>query len=462
MLEGRPSSLPPPGLRGLAWLTALPGMARNPLTFLTGAAAQHGGVVDLGPFGRRRAFLIAQPDAVQHVLQGNHRNYTKGSQFEAMRLVTGDGLVTSEGEHWRRQRRLVQPAFHRQRILEATEAMAEVAVAACDAWAAPPAGRWLDAFQELTALTQRILFRALLGVESAGRAEELGRAWDEAFSFLTARLLSPVQVPLALPTPGNLRFRRAMRVLDDAVYGIIRARRSDPDSKGILPLLLAARDEATGAPMSDVELRDEVMTFFAGGFETSATVLSWALHLVASRPDVLQRLQAEVDDVLGGRAPTADDLGRLRYTLMVIEETLRLYPAAWIFARQSVEADDFCGFLIPPRSLLFISPYVTHRMPELWPDPERFDPERFDPGEARARPRFAYLPFGGGPRKCIGDVFALTEMQIILALVVQRFHLVPAPDVPVVPRAMATLRPRRGPVFRFEPRGSAAAPRATP
>jgi len=443
-------------------LAALPGIARNPLTFLTDVAAQHGGVADLGPFGRRRAFLIAQPDAVQHVLQDNSRNYTKGSQFEVMRLVTGDGLIASEGEHWRRQRRLVQPAFHRQRILEATQAMTEVTVAACEAWAARPAGQWLDVFKEMTGLTQRILFRALLGVEAAGRAEELGRAWDEVFSFLTGRLLSPVQLPLALPTPGNLRFRRAMRVLDDAVYEIIRTRRDAPTPVGLLPLLFAARDEETGAPMSEVELRDEVMTFFAGGFETSATALCWALHLVAGHPEVLERLQAEVDAVLAGRPPTADDLGRLRYTRMVIDETMRLYPTVWIFARQNVEEDEFCGFLIPPRSLLFICPYVTHRTPELWPDPERFDPGRFDPSDARARPRYAYLPFGGGPRKCIGDVFALTEMQIVLALIVQRFRLVPAPDLPVVPRALATLRPRRGPIFRFEPREAPTPSRATP
>jgi cytochrome P450 len=261
-----------------------------------------------------------------------------------------------------------------------------------------------------------------------------------------------VQVPLGLPTPGNLKFKRAMRVLDDAVAEIIRARRADPGAEGLLPLLLNARDEATGAAMSDRELRDEVMTFFAGGFETSATVLSWALHLVSSHPDVLRALQAEVDDVLDGRAPTADDLGRLRYTMMVIEETLRLYPVAWIFARQNTEADEFCGYLIPPRSLLFVSPYVTHRLPSHWPEPERFDPGRFDPAAPRDRARFAYLPFGGGPRKCIGDVFALTEMQIVLALVAQRFTPVQASGVPVVPRAMATLRPRLGPMLRFERR----------
>jgi cytochrome P450 len=436
-------------------------MARNPLAFLTRAAAEHGGVVDLGPFGRRRAFLIAQPEAVQHVLLDNHRNYTKGAQFEAMRLVTGDGLVTSEGDHWRRQRRLVQPAFHRQRILEATEAMTDVTVAACDAWAAPPAGRWLDAFREMTALTQRILFRALFGVEAGDRAEAMARAWDDAFAFLTARLLSPVQLPLALPTPGNVRYRRAMALLDEVIYGIIRARRDDPAPGGLVSLLLGARDADTGEPMSERELRDEVMTFFAGGFESSAAVLAWALHLLVGHPDILRRVRAEVDAVLEGRAPTADDLGRLRLTLMVVEETLRLYPAAWIFARSNLADDEFCGFLVPARSLLFVSPYVTHRLAPLWPDPERFDPERFDPAVASTRGRFTYLPFGGGPRKCIGDVFALTEMQIVLALIVQRFDLVAAPGVAVVPSAMATLRPRQGPMFRFVPRGTPFERRAT-
>jgi cytochrome P450 len=415
---------------------------RDPLAFVREATRDYGDIVRIGALGRKQVFLIAHPSHIHHILQENNRNYVKGGGFKQIKLIIGDGLAISGGEAWLRRRRLIQPAFHQQKIRGLVGAMASVIGRVRERWAALPRGEPLDISSEMMKLAQRVMMRALLSEETDTRNAELMAAWDEVHGFLSGRLFSIVNFPVALPLPSHIRFRRAMKKLDDAVKEILdKRRRSAEEPDDLLSLLLAARDEATGTGMNREELRDEVMTIFAGGFETTAVVLAWAWLLVSQHPEVEQKLFAEVDAVLGGRAPTSEDLPRLRYTKMVIEETMRLYPGVWIFTRVSLEADTLGEYSIPEGSLLFLCPYATHRRPEVWQDPEVFNPERFaeaSPG----RPRFGFYPFGGGPRQCIGEAFAMTEMQLVIAIMAQRFTLRAEPGLAVEPEPLFTLRSR--------------------
>jgi cytochrome P450 len=406
----------------------------------------YGDIARIGAIGGRHAFLISRASHVQHILQENNRNYIKGDNFKEIKLIVGDGLVITEGDDWRRQRRLMQPAFHRQKIRDLVGSMASVVGQVRDQWAAHSltSREPLDISSEMMKLTQRVMLRALLSVETEAANAELMAAWDEVHGFLTSRLFTVVNFPVALPLPSHIRFRRAMKTLDDAVAEILARRHRAPDGEGpadLLSLLLAARDEATGTGMSDQELRDEVMTIFAGGFETTAVVLAWAWLLLARHPEAQEKLAAEVGSVLEGRAPTSEDIPQLRYTKMVIEETMRLYPGAWIFTRTNLEADTIGGYSIPKGSILFLCAYATHRHPDIWKDPESFNPERFaDPSSDR--PRYAFYPFGGGPRQCIGETFAMVEMQLVLSMMTQRFELRPEAGLEVEPEPLFTLRPR--------------------
>ncbi|MDP3767798.1 MAG: cytochrome P450, partial [Dehalococcoidia bacterium] len=255
------------------------------------------------------------------------------------------------------------------------------------------------------------------------------------------------------PTPTNLRFRRAMRTLDDIVYGMIEARRNNgADKDDLLSMLLEARDEETGEGMSDKQLRDEVFTMFTAGHETTAAALAWTWYLLSQHPEAEGRLHNELGSVLSGRTPGLDDLQRLPYTRMVIEETLRLYPPVWSIGRMALREDTVLGYRIPAKGQVLLSSYVTHRHPEFWDEPERFDPERFAPERAASRPRYAYFPFGGGPRQCIGNEFAMMEAQLALATLAQRYRLRLVPGQVVEPEPAVTLRPRHGVMVTVEAR----------
>ncbi|APR86006.1 cytochrome P450 [Minicystis rosea] len=441
----------PPGPPGYPLVGALPAFARDPLGFLSGATRRHGDMLFLGKVLGRGVYVLTRPDHLKYILQENNRNYIKGNGLAALKLVVGEGLVVAEGERWHRQRRLVQPAFHRQRVAALVDQMADVIEKAHARWREKTAQEPVPVLFEMMRLTQRVLLSTMFGVDIESKADSLCKAWDVVVAVLTERLLSPpIHLPISVPTPKHLRFRRAMQTLDDAIYGILR----DPESadRGLLSMLRAARDEVTGEGMSDRELRDEVMTIFAGGFETSAVALSWVWHVLGTHPEVEAKLHAEIDEVLGDRRPRMEDLPKLRYTKMVVEETLRLYPSAWIFARMNLAADEIDGYPIPPRSLLFVVPYLTHRHLGFWPDPETFDPERFTPDRSASRPRFAYVPFGGGPRLCVGEAFAMTEMQTVVAMTARRFRFRPVPGREVRERGMFTLRARPDIIMSIEER----------
>jgi cytochrome P450 len=435
----------PPGPRFLTPFGMLPRLRRDAIGLCMETARDFGDVVcfRVPPW---RTYMIFHPDHLKHVLQENNQNYVKGILIQRSKVLIGDGLFSSEGSFWRRQRRLAQPAFHRERIAAFGALMVETIAAMLARWEPiAAAGTPFDVAPEMSRLTLDVVGKALFSMDLSGEAAEVGCALRVALEHVTYLAFSVFYAPLVIPTPRNLRFRRALRALDAVVYDVIATRRRAGDDAGdLLAMLLRARDEETGEGMSDRQLRDEVMTFFLAGHETTAVALAWTWYLLARHPAVEERLRAEVGAVLDGRAPTVEDLGALVYTRMVVEEVLRLYPPLWAFPRQTIAEDEIGGYRITANSLVSICPYVTHRHPEFWDDPERFDPERFTPERAAARPRYAYLPFSGGPRQCIGNEFALMEAQLAVAMTVQSYRLSLVRDEPIELEIRVTLRPRGG------------------
>jgi cytochrome P450 len=392
---------------------------------------------------------VAHPDHVKHVLLDNQKNYPRSWYYGRTKVVVGEGLVTTEGAPWRRLRRMVQPAFHHQRVAALAGVMTEATGAMLGRWrdhASQRGGEPLDVAAELIALTLRVVGRALLGVDLGGEADRLGPAITTALEYADHRVNDLLLLPTAVPTPRNLRFRRARRTLDTLVFDILaRRRRAGEDgTHDLLSMLLAARDEETGEGLTDRELRDQLLTFIGAGHETTAVALAWTLYLLDRHPEADARVRAEVAEALDGRTPTAADLPRLAYTRRVIEESLRLYPPVYGLVRDALHADEIGGFHIPARSMIILSPYVTHHHPGVWPDPERFDPDRFLPERSAGRPRFAWFPFLGGPHQCIGQEFALMEATLVVAMIAQSFRLRLAPGARVEPKPMLSLRPRDG------------------
>ena len=436
-----------PGPRGNPVFGSMRDFQRDKLGFIRG-------LTRYGDVARYRTahltwYQVNHPEGVRRVLQENNRNYGKGAlTLGFFKPVVGEGLLTSEGALWLRQRRLIQPVFHRRSVATFASLMTGETLAMLERWRpAMEGGEPLDVPAEMARLTLDIVTRALFHAHVGEEPEVIGRAINTIVEDLGFRFEVPFYPPHRVPTPRNRRFRAAMRTVDRAVYSIIAERRRDGgDEEDLLALLMSTRDEATGEVMGDNQLRDEVMTLFLAGHETTANALSWALYLISTHPQVEGRLREELDGVLGEdrRVPTIGDLPNLAYTRMVVDETLRLYPPAWITNRQAIAEDEILGHRIPAGSFVTLSPYVLHRHPDFWEDPDAFDPERFAPGGGNGRPRFAYFPFGGGPRQCIGQSMALVEAQLVLATILGRCRLRPVSDVPVEPQALATLRPDGG------------------
>jgi cytochrome P450 len=432
-----------PGPRGRPLLGHIRDIQRRPLEFYTSLRRRYGDVVRFRSIFPFRPFLLSHPDDIEYVLRKNARNYPKDAFVNArFKLILGEGLLTSEGELWRRQRRLAQPAFHRRRIPALAGLMTGETEALLEQWN----GRPLDVAEAMTRLTLGIVGRALLGTaidnEEAGA---LGRAFRVTLAHTNYRSTHLFAIPERFPTPRNRRFLAARRFLDESVYRLIaERRRSEVDGGDLLSMLLLARDEETGEGMSDRQLRDEVVTILVAGYETTATTLAWTWHLLGEHPEAEARLHAELDETLNGRTPTFEDLGSLPYTKMVIQEAMRLYPPAWALVRRAREDDEIRDYRVPAGSTIVLCQYVTHRHPDFWEEPERFDPERFAPERAAGRPPFAYFPFGGGQRLCIGNNLAMMEAQLILATVARRYRLRPVPGHPVEPEPLITLRPRHG------------------
>lgn len=443
-----------PGPDGRTLLRYLRQIQQAPLAFLQQVAGGDYGDVVRFNVGLLDIYLVNHPAAVQRVLQDNHRNYSKNTfQYNLLRLVTGNGLLTSDGDFWLRQRRLAQPAFHRSQLAGFGRTMTAAAVAMLGRWQNQPANEPLDIDAEMMRVTLEIVGQALFSIDLSGEAAELTEAVLTTLDYILYRSRVPFAPPPAIPTRPNRRFKHALRRLDQTVYALIQQRRQRPDEgNDLLAMLLRAYDAETGEGMDDRQLRDEILTLVIAGHETVASALTWTWYLLAQYPEVEASLHAELQQQLNGRPPTIANLPQLPYTRQVFDEALRLYPPAWLITRRAEAADQLNGYPIPAGALVVISPYVMHRHPTYWPDPTHFRPERFAPDEANKRPRYAYLPFGGGPRQCIGNTFALTEATLILATVGQQYRLALAPGYRLELEPLVTLKPKGGLPMRLEKR----------
>jgi cytochrome P450 len=399
--------------------------------------------------------FLNRPDYIKHVLQENNRNYNKDVlSNRLLKIVLGNGLLTNDSSSWLQRRRLMQPAFHRQRISAFGAVMTSAVTEMLHRWDARPENEpYLNAANEMMGLTLRIVGMALFGSDMTGKVETVGQAFSTVNNFLTRGAYQPLVMVPGIPARGKRQFRDSRRALDRLVYQIIAERRGESsDRDDLLSLLLLMSDEETGESMNDRQLRDEVMTLLVAGHETTAVALTWTWFLLSTHPDVESRLHAELDTVICGRVPALEDLLHLPYTRMIIDEALRLYPPAWAILRRAIDEDEIGPYRIPAGTSIFISPYAMHRHPAFWEDPNAFDPDRFTPERSDSRPHFAYLPFGGGPHLCIGNTFALTEAQLILATVAQRYTLRLVTDHYVKPDPLITLRLQGGLPVRIERR----------
>lgn len=424
-------------------LGSLPHIRRGMLQFFVDAS-KYGDVVQLR-FPGRVGYLIVHPELLEHVFVANHKNFAKQTRgYQMLRLALGEGLVTSEGAHWRKQRRIAQPAFHHQRISAFADIMTKSTEAMLERWASHgDAPMDLDA--EMMQVTLHIVGRCLMSTDLSDESSRVGPAISTVLEETIERVQNPFTLPLKFPTPANQRFRRALVELDEVVYGIIRARQSATERPpDLLTMFMEAVDEETGEGMNEKHLRDEVLTMVSAGHETTANALTWTFYLLSEHPQVADALRAELAEVLGGRTPTFADLGALRYTEAVVKESMRLYPPVWMVARSVLEDDEIGGYAIQKDAMVFLNAYVTQRDPRFFVDPERFDPQRFLSGAVDEQPKYAYFPFAGGPRVCIGNSFAMMEAKLMLATIAQRFdpQLVPGHDVTPVPTV--TLRPKHG------------------
>ncbi len=473
----------PPGPPGWPILGNIPFPGADWLAGFERAARNFGDVVYF-QFLHVPMILLVHPDDIESVLLTNPANFYKSRDYRALAKVLGNGLLTSEGEVWRAQRRMLQPAFRRENILSYVPVMSVCAEKMLNGWRD---GETRDLHQEMMALTLDIVGKALFGADVLRSAGRVGFALETAMKQFTRVAGWAFLLPEKFPVPGTYRMRRATRQLDEVIYGIIHERRERQEnrradlpagagnSSDLLGTLLEIRDD-DGRPLSDLQLRDNLMTLFLAGHETTAIVLSWTWFLLAENPDVECQLHAELDEVLCGRTPTAEDLALLPYTEMVIKESMRLYPPAWGIGRHSRTEFEVGGYTVPPRTNIFMLQWVTHRDPRWFAEPERFWPERWreevarsnetpvrngemsacnssavnfgaqncEAAQSQKRPRFSYFPFGGGPRVCIGAGLAMMEATLLLATIAQRYKFSLVPDHPIELFPSVTLRPRHG------------------
>ena len=437
------TSLPPgPKISPIGSLTYR--FSRDPLKFLRTVAWTYGDLASCRMSGEV-LFFVNHPQHIRDILVTNHRNFTKSRGLERTKLLLGNGLLTSEGAFHLRQRRLMQPAFHRERIAAYARTMVQHADELRRQWRD---GATLDVSQEMTRVTLSIAGKTLFGVDVESQAREVGRALTEVMESFWLSMMPFASVIERLPVGPMRRARDARERLDAIIYGMIAERRANHAGNNVrgdlLSMLLVAQDEDDGSTMTDRQVRDEAMTIFLAGHETTANALTWTWYLVSQSPDVEARLHEEVDRVLQGRLPGVADIPSLAFVEGVVTESMRLYPPAWIIGRRAIAAHPIGEYLAPARTIFLMSPWAMHRDARFFSEPDRFLPARWTPEFKAALPKFAYFPFGGGPRQCIGESFAWMELVLVVATIAQQWKLRLVPDHPVVPQPVVTLRTKHG------------------
>jgi cytochrome P450 len=431
----------PQGPAGHPLLGTLRDFQRDQLAFYASCAHDYGDVVPTR-FGPVRVLLINHPDAIEEVLVTRNRDFVKSPGVRLLRPLLGEGLLRSEGSVWLRQRRLVQPAFHRQRLADYGEIMTAYTERRLPDW---KDSQVVDVHAEMMALTLEIVAKTLFDADVSNQTGSVGHAANVLAEHFGARLRSFRLLPHWVPTPANLRSAQAIRRLDQVIYGMIATRRSSGEDRGdLLSILLHAQDADDGTGMTDRQVRDEAMTLFMAGHETTAVALSWTWYLLGQHPQVEARVAEEVRAVLGGRAPAMADLPNLTYTARVVTESMRLYSPVYVMGRQAARPTEVAGYPVARNVVVVMPTWIVHRDARWFDEPEAFRPERWADERARPLPRFAYFPFGGGPRQCIGNAFAMMEAVLVLATIAQRCRLTLLPGQRVTPTPYVTLRPEPG------------------
>ncbi len=442
-MVSQPIEKKPVGTSGLPFIGSMVDFARNPIQFITGLQADYGDVAAFSLLGNK-SVLVSNPHDVERVLLETGKRYDNGKQTgsHTMETILGNGLVTSEGDFWKRQRKLIAPSFHHQSIKKYAEQIVTYSQDLAATW---QNGAVRDVHQDMMTLTQRIIMKVLFDVDVRDNTGEASEAFDAMMKAMGAEQTSIEAIlPNFIPTRSRSRMQAGVTYINGMLMEIIEKRRTETSTRhDLLTMLMETRDDE-GQPMSTNQLLDEIRTLYLAGHETTATTLSWAWMLISQNPDVYAKLEAEVDRVLEGRAPTADDVGQLTYCNAVIKESLRYYPVAWITRRVPLEDVEIGGYHIDKGTFVFLSPWVLHHDPRWFDQPERFMPERWLKDKAEQPMREAYIPFGGGPRVCIGNGFAMMESVLILAALVQQFHVAVLPEQRLDIELAGTLRPKFG------------------
>ncbi|MFC4586698.1 cytochrome P450 [Sphaerisporangium corydalis] len=411
---------------------------------LMSLAATYGDAARLS-IGPKTLYFFNHPDHAKHVLADNSGNYHKGVGLVQARRAIGDGLLTSEGALWRKQRKMIQPVFQNKRISQQAGVIAKEAANLVDRLRSHAGGEPVDVVQEMTSLSLGVLGRTLLDAD-LGAFSNIGHSFEAVQDQAMFELVTLSKVPLWAPLPKQIRFRRARKELQRIVDHLVadRMSRTGEDGDNVMSRLIGSTQAEADPRVGRQRMRDELVTLLLAGHETTASTLSWTFYLIDQHPEVRERLHAEAAEVLGDRLPVYEDLHRLKYTAMVVEEVMRLYPPVWMLPREAQKDDEVGGYHVPAGSDVLISPYTLHRHPAFWDAPDRFDPERFDPAKPSTRPRYAYIPFGAGPRFCVGNHLGMMEATFVIAMVARDLRLAKLPGHKVVAEPMLSLRVRGG------------------
>ncbi|GAA3748567.1 cytochrome P450 [Salinactinospora qingdaonensis] len=442
MTLSRPARAVPPGPPRSATPAMFRKLAGDRLGLMTTAARHYGDAVRLS-IGPKALYFFNHPDHAKHVLADNSANYRKGIGLVHARRALGDGLLTSEGELWREQRKIIQPTFQHKRIAQQAGIVAAEGAKLVGRLRERTGGEPVDVLREMTGLTLGVLGHALLDADLTA-FDAVGHSFEAVQDQAMFEMVSMSMVPMWVPLPKQLRFRQARRELQRIVDQLVAERTARPEGDDVLSRLIASTRREADPRVGRQRMRDELVTLLLAGHETTASTLGWTFHLLDRHPHVLERLRSEAIDVLGDRLPTYEDLHRLTYTTTVIQEAMRLYPPVWILPRRAREADEVGGYRVPAGADVLICPYTLHRHPDLWEEPERFDPDRFTADRSAGRQRYAYIPFGAGPRFCVGSNLGMLEATFVVAMVARELRLSTVPDHKVVPEPMLSLRVRGG------------------
>lgn len=416
-------------------------LRKDPTGFLTNLSRL--GDVTTFRMGKQRGFLINHPDLIRDLLLTSHHKFIKGVALQRMKRLLGEGLLTSEGQFHLRQRRMIQPAFHREKIDGYARSMVDFAERMSSGWRD---GEVVDVSQEMMRLTLWIVAKTLFSADVEDDADEIGRSMTDLVELFDYLLLPFSDLLMTLPFPHTMRFKKARRTLDRIIFGIIEERRtSGAHKEDLLSMLLMAQDADDGKGMDDEQLRDECLTLFLAGHETTANALTWTIYLLSQHPDVADKMSAEIDSVIGGGAVSPSHFPQLKYTAWVVAESMRLFPPAWTIGRLAVEGHEFGGFAVQPGALVLASQYILHHDPRFWENPERFDPDRWSQRSVKeAGQAFVYFPFSRGSRNCIGEGFAWMEAVLLLTVLCRDWNFTKAADQRIGLQPLVTLRPRYG------------------